>query len=163
MGWTILSFGQSFLKRQYGLNRIVFCSKFSIRAIWVEPYSLLIKIFQKDYFLLYPDFNSRVRNNFRRQYGSCVDKTVQVVQIDNTVQRDNTGWNICSNPCPSNFPKTKAYGHARWSMKKESISLKNRLQCHVVMLLADLSCRGSMNPSDLLDHFYLVISFKGSC
>ena len=98
MGCTILSFGENFLKRQYGLNRIVFCSKFSIRAIWVEPYSLLIKIFQKDYFLLYPDFNGRVRNNFRRQYGSCADKTVQVVQMDNTVQRDNTGWNTSAVP-----------------------------------------------------------------
>ena len=72
-------------------------------------------------------------------------------------------YSQCSNPCSSNFPNTKAYGHARWLMKKESISLKNRLQCHVVVLLAYLSCRGSMNPSDLLDNFYLVISFKGSC
>ena len=47
--------------------------------------------------------------------------------------------------------------------EKESISLKNRLQCHVVVLLAYLSCRESMSPSDLLDNFYLVISFKGSC
>ena len=28
MGWTILSFGENFPKRQYGLNRIVFLSKF---------------------------------------------------------------------------------------------------------------------------------------
>ena len=90
---TILSFGENFLKRQYGLNHIVFWWKFSIRTIWVEPYSLLIKIFQKNYFLPYPDFNSSVRSNFPRKYGSCADKMVQVVQMDNTVQRDNTGWN----------------------------------------------------------------------
>ena len=93
---NILSFGQNFLKRQYGLNRIVFWSKFSIKTIWDEPYSLLIKIFQKDYFLPYPDFNSSVRSNFPRQYGSCADKTVQVFQMDNTVQRDSTGWNNSS-------------------------------------------------------------------
>ena len=93
MRWTVLPFGENFLKRQNGLNRIVFWSKFSIKTIWDEPYSLLIKIFQKDYFLPYPDFNSSVRSNFPRQYGSWADKTVQVVQMDNTVQRDNTGWN----------------------------------------------------------------------
>ena len=96
MGWTIFSFGENFLKRQYGLNRIFFWSKFSIRTIWDEPYCLLIKIFQKDYFLPYPDFNSSVRSNFPRQYGSCADKTVQVLQMDNTVQRDSTGWNNSS-------------------------------------------------------------------
>ena len=85
MSWTIFSFGENFLKRQYGLNCIVFWSKFSIRTIWDEPYSLLVKIFQKDYFLLYPGFNSSVRSNFPRQYSSCADKTVQVVQMDNTV------------------------------------------------------------------------------
>ena len=62
--------------------------------MWVEPYCLLIKIFQKDYFLLYSDFNSWVTNNFLRQYGWCVDKTVQVAQMDNMLQPDNTGWNI---------------------------------------------------------------------
>ena len=88
-----MSFGENFLERQYGLNRIVFWSKFSIKKIWDEPYSLLIKIFQKDYFLPYPDFNSSVRSNFPRQYGSWADKTVQVVQMDNMVQRDNRSWN----------------------------------------------------------------------
>ena len=112
MGWTIFSFGENVLKRQnglnrivfgenflqrpHGLNRIVFWSKFSIRTIWDEPYSLLIKIFRKDYFLPYPDFNSSVRSNFPRQYGSCADKTVQVLQMDNTVQRGSTGWNNSS-------------------------------------------------------------------
>ena len=93
MGWTISSFGENFLKRQYGLNHIVFLPKFSKKIKLVEPYCLLIKSFLKDYFLPYSDFNSRVTNNFLRQYGSCADKTVQVVQMDNTVQQDNTGWN----------------------------------------------------------------------
>ena len=69
-----MSFGGSFRKRQYELNRIVFWSKFSIKTIWDEPYSLLIKIFQKDYFLPYPDFSSSVRSNFPRQYGSARTK-----------------------------------------------------------------------------------------
>ena len=109
MGWTVLSFGQNFSEKTlYGLNHIFFWLKFSQKTIWVKPYcllleiflkdNLLIKIFQKDYFLRYPDFNSWVRSNFPWQYGSCADKTVQVVQMDNKVQGDNTGWNIKVNP-----------------------------------------------------------------
>ena len=45
----MLSFGENFLKRQYGLNPFVFWSKFSEKKVWVEPYIVLIKIFQKDY------------------------------------------------------------------------------------------------------------------
>ena len=48
MVWTILSFSQNFRKRQYGLNRIVFLSKFSKKTIWIEPYCLLVKTFEKD-------------------------------------------------------------------------------------------------------------------
>ena len=47
MSWTILSFGQNFWKRQYGLNHIVFCSKVSIRTIWFEPYCVLVETFEK--------------------------------------------------------------------------------------------------------------------
>ena len=45
MDRTVLSFDQDFLKRQYGLNGIVLSQK----TVWVEPYWLLVKIFQKDY------------------------------------------------------------------------------------------------------------------
>ena len=44
MDRTVLSFDQDFLKRQYGLNSIVLSQK----TVWVEPYWLLVKIFQKD-------------------------------------------------------------------------------------------------------------------
>ena len=49
MGQTIFFFGQNFRKRQYGLSQIVFRSKFSKKAIWVEPYCLLVKTFLEDY------------------------------------------------------------------------------------------------------------------
>ena len=45
------------------------------------------------YFLPYSGFNNRVTKNFLRQYGSCADKTVHAVQMDNTGQQDNTVWN----------------------------------------------------------------------
>ena len=75
--------------------------------------------------------------------------------------------------CSSNFPKTKAYGHARWLMKKESISLKNWLESHEVVLLAIFSAAlealinlqaGKLFPKtrkkNVLDDFYLVISLS---
>ena len=51
MGWTLLSFGQRFLKTlyvlkkigQYGLNGIVICSKLTYHTIWIELFDLLIK------------------------------------------------------------------------------------------------------------------------
>ena len=46
--WTVLFFGQNFLKRRRGLNHNVFKSKFSYKTIRVEPYCLLVKIFEKD-------------------------------------------------------------------------------------------------------------------
>ena len=48
MVWAILSLGQHFRQRQYGLNHIVFSSKRSKKTKWVEPYCLLVKIFLKD-------------------------------------------------------------------------------------------------------------------
>ena len=42
-----ISFHQNFLKRQYGLNRIVFWWKFSWKTIWVEPFYHLVKMFLK--------------------------------------------------------------------------------------------------------------------
>ena len=47
-GLTILLFGRNFLKRQYGLNHIVFWSKLSKKTLWVEPYCLLVKPFEKE-------------------------------------------------------------------------------------------------------------------
>ena len=48
VGWSTLSLGQKLLKRQYGLNHIVFWSKFSKRTALVEPYCLLVNVFLKD-------------------------------------------------------------------------------------------------------------------
>ena len=48
------------------------------------------------YFLPYSGFNNRVTKNFLRQYGSCADKTVHAVQMDNTGQQDNTVWKVLS-------------------------------------------------------------------
>ena len=67
MDWTALSFGQNFLKRQCGLNHIVFWSKFSKKTIWVEPYCLSAKIFSEDnmgWTML-----SFGQNFLKRQYG----------------------------------------------------------------------------------------------
>ena len=47
MDWKILSFHQYFVRRQYQFNRIAFGSKFSIRPIWIDLYSLFINFFQK--------------------------------------------------------------------------------------------------------------------
>ena len=44
-----MSFGENFLKRQYGLNRIVFWSKFSSKTIWVEPYCLGENFLKRQY------------------------------------------------------------------------------------------------------------------
>ena len=49
MDWIVLSFHQNFDKRQFQLNRIVFCSKFSISTIWFDWYIIFIKYFKKDY------------------------------------------------------------------------------------------------------------------
>ena len=51
------------------------------------------------YFLPCSCFNNRVTKNFLREYGSCADKTVYFVQMDNEVQQDNMDWNrgvVCS-------------------------------------------------------------------
>ena len=45
------------------------------------------------YFLPCSGFNNRVTKNFLREYGSCADKTVYFVQMDNKVQQDNMDWN----------------------------------------------------------------------
>ena len=58
------SFHQNLLKRQYELNHIVFFSKFTIRTAWVDPYTLLIKYFQKDYIDWNPLF---FHYNFRKR------------------------------------------------------------------------------------------------
>ena len=64
---TALSFGQNFLKRQGGLNHIVFWSKLSKKTLWLEPYCLLVKNFQKrQYGLTILLFG---RNFLKRQYG----------------------------------------------------------------------------------------------
>ena len=49
------------------MNRIVFSSKFSIRVILVEPNSILIKIFEKDY--MHWNTLSFCLNFVKRQYG----------------------------------------------------------------------------------------------
>ena len=67
MGWAILSFGQSFLKGQYGLNRIVFRSKLPIKTTWIKLSCLLIKIFPKDYMSW--TILSFHQNFLKRQYG----------------------------------------------------------------------------------------------
>ena len=48
MGWTILSFGQYFVKRLCRLNHVFFWSKFSEETIWVEPYCFFVKTFEKE-------------------------------------------------------------------------------------------------------------------
>ena len=55
MGWTILSFGQKFLKTlyalkkiaQYALKGIAICSKLTYQTIWIEQFDLLIKFYKK--------------------------------------------------------------------------------------------------------------------
>ena len=49
MGWAVLSFGQNFLKRLYGLNDIGFWLRLLKRKIWVSPYCLLFKTFLEAY------------------------------------------------------------------------------------------------------------------
>ena len=62
---------ESFLKGQYGLNRIVFYD-----------------------FLPYPGFRKPGKiARFNGRYGSSVDDTVHGVQMDNLVHKENTGWN----------------------------------------------------------------------
>ena len=63
---TAFSFHQNLLKRLYELNHIVFFSKFTIRTAWVDPYTLLIKYFQKDYIDWNPLF---FHYNFRKRQG----------------------------------------------------------------------------------------------
>ena len=47
MSWTILSFVQNLLRGPYGLNPMIFWSKFCKKAVSVEPFCLFFKIFRK--------------------------------------------------------------------------------------------------------------------
>ena len=61
MGWIILHLCQNVWKRQYGLNHIVFCSKFSKKIIWIERYCPVVKTFFGDYmdWTLLPKFSKK--------------------------------------------------------------------------------------------------------
>ena len=56
MGWTLLSFGQKFLKTLYALkkiaqnalNGIVICWKLTYHSIWIEQFDLFIKFPKKN-------------------------------------------------------------------------------------------------------------------
>ena len=84
MDWTVLSFDENFLKRHYQLNRFLFRSKFSKRAIWFQPYSLLIKIFQKGYMHWTALYFGQ--NFLKGQYGWN--------RIQNFKKKNDVGWTI---------------------------------------------------------------------
>ena len=67
---TILPLGQKFWKRQYGLNRSVFSSKFSKMITWVKPYCLLVKFFLNDNMSW--TILSFAENFVKRLYGSTI-------------------------------------------------------------------------------------------
>ena len=45
--WRVLLFGRNFLTRLYGLNCLMFWSKFSKKTVWIELHFLFITIFLK--------------------------------------------------------------------------------------------------------------------
>ena len=97
--------------------------------------------------------NRTKRHNFRANL-------LQVLLARNFYHWHWITYSYCSIPCSSNFPKTKAYGHARCLMKEKSISLKNRLEFHVVMPLAACLVSCHVSIKHLLDNFYLAFSLK---
>ena len=58
-------------------------------AAQLEP-DLLVK----PYCLFATPWFSKIKKmaNFKGRYGSITDNTVHSVQMDNTIQQDNTGW-----------------------------------------------------------------------
>ena len=68
----VLSFGKNSLKTQLGLNSIIFLSKFFKEARSVEPYSLLVKIFEK------------------------VSMGCTILPFGQIFEKDNVGWSILS-------------------------------------------------------------------
>ena len=95
MDWPILYFDLNLLRRQYGLNGIVFWLEFSEKTIWVEPYYLSVKIFLKrlwiePYFLL---IKFPIRAIWAEMY--CL--------LMKTSNKEDMGWTVLC--FDQNFPK----------------------------------------------------------